>query len=164
MKRYPHLDYKKVYHAGESKDQNNRNLEIAIQSGSVRIGDGINALQRIEFLANCKNICFEKNPTTNLILGYSGDSRTTSAPVLLGLGFAVTINSDDPGKFRLEDATSDYFLAAVSYKWRLRHFKLIALHSLNHALCPLGQKLLLLDIFNKKWNEWIEEFIKAQLI
>lgn len=26
LKRHPHLDYKKVYHAGESKDQNNRNL------------------------------------------------------------------------------------------------------------------------------------------
>ncbi len=52
-------------------------------------------------MANCKNVCFEKNPTTNLILGYSGDSRTSSVPVLLGLGFAVTINSDDPGKFRL---------------------------------------------------------------
>jgi len=47
LKKYPHLDYKKVYHAGESKDHLNKNLEVAIQSGSVRIGDGINALQRI---------------------------------------------------------------------------------------------------------------------
>jgi adenosine deaminase len=118
-------------------------LEIAIQSGSVRIGDGINSLQRIEFLCHNKNVCFEKNPTTNLLLGYSGDSRSGSAPVLLGLGFPVTINSDDPGKFRLEDATSDYFLAAISYKWRLRHLKLIGLHALNHSICPRGQKLIL---------------------
>ncbi len=47
LKKYPHLDYKKVYHEGESKDQTNKNLEIAIQAGSVRIGDGINSLQRI---------------------------------------------------------------------------------------------------------------------
>jgi hypothetical protein len=26
LKKYPHLDYKKVYHAGESKNQNNKNL------------------------------------------------------------------------------------------------------------------------------------------
>jgi hypothetical protein len=55
----------------------------------------------------------------------------------------VTINADDPGKFRLEDATSDYFMASVSYKWRLRHLKLIALHALNHSICPTGQKLIL---------------------
>jgi adenosine deaminase len=78
-----------------------------------------------------------------LILGYSGDSRNTSTTALLGLGFPVTINADDPGKFRLEDATPDYFLAAVSYKWRLRHLKLIALHSLNHSICPTGRKVVL---------------------
>lgn len=103
-------------------------------------------------MANKKSVCFEQNPTTNLLLGYSGDSRSASTPVLLGLGFPVTINSDDPGKFRLEDATSDYFMAAVSYKWRLRHFKLIALHALNHSICPNGQKLILQEIFERKWS------------
>jgi hypothetical protein len=52
-------------------------------------------------LSQCKHICFEKNPSTNLLLGYDGDTRTSSAPVLLGLGFAITINADDPGKFRM---------------------------------------------------------------
>jgi adenosine deaminase len=97
------------------------------------------------------------------LLGYSGDSRNASTPVLLGLGFPVTINSDDPGKFRLDDATSDYFMAAVSYKWRLRHLKLIALHALNHSICPTGQKILLQEIFECKWSEWIENFIKAKI-
>ena len=82
---------------------------------------------------------------------------------MLGLGFPVTINSDDPGKFRLEDATSDYFMAAVSYKWKLRHLKLIALHALNHSLCPLGQKLIIQDIFNQKWDQWIDQFISEQI-
>jgi adenosine deaminase len=113
-------------------------------------------------LSNYKNICFEKNPTTNLLLGYSGDSRTASAPVLLGLGFPVTINSDDPGKFRLEDATSDYFMAAVSYTWKLRHLKLIAYHALNHSLCPLGQKILLQEEFNKKWDKWVDQFLSEK--
>lgn len=50
---------------------------------------------------NCKNICFEHNITTGLLLGYTGDARTSSAPLLLGLGFPLTLNADDPGKFRL---------------------------------------------------------------
>lgn len=70
-----------------------------------------------------------------MILGYKNDTREASAPILLGLGYAVTINPDDPGKFGLEDTTADYFIASVSYNWTLRHLKLIAIHSINHAIC-----------------------------
>jgi len=111
------------------------NLEIAVKSGSVRIGHGFNILQNMEFLPNCKHICFEINPVSNLVLGYNTDSREASAPILLGLGYAVTINSDGPGKFGSEDSTIDYFLAAISYNWTLRQLKLIAIHSINHSIC-----------------------------
>jgi adenosine deaminase len=112
-----------------------KNIEIAIKAGSARIGHGLNILQRPEYLAYCKNICFEKNPVSNLVLGYQTDTRLSSAPVLLGLGYPITINPDDPGKFGLEDNTMDYFIAACSYPWGLKHLKLIAIHSINHAIC-----------------------------
>lgn len=99
LARHPELNYKKVYHAGETKDHRTHNLEVAVKAGSVRIGHGFNILQRIQFLPHCKNICFQKNPLSNLVLGYNTDAREASAPILLGLGYAVTINPDDPGKF-----------------------------------------------------------------
>jgi adenosine deaminase len=108
---------------------------VAIKSGSVRIGHGLNILHSPEYLVYCKNICFEKNPVSNLILGYRDDTRLSSAPVLLGLGYPITINPDDPGKFGQEDNTMDYFVATCSYPWKLRHLKLIAIHSINHAIC-----------------------------
>jgi adenosine deaminase len=77
------------------------------------------------------------------VFGYFDDARNSYCPFLLGVGFPVTINADDPGKFRMEDATTDYFLAAISYRWRLRHLKLVGLHSLNYALCSLGQREIL---------------------
>ncbi len=83
----------------------------------------------------CRNICFEKNPISNLILGYISDTRLSSCPVLLGLGYPVTINPDDPGKFGLEDNTMDYFVSACSYNWTLKHLKLIGIHSINHSVC-----------------------------
>lgn len=58
LRKFPHLDYKKIYHAGESKDHFNRNLEIAVKAGSVRIGDGLNSLQMIESLSDYKHVCF----------------------------------------------------------------------------------------------------------
>lgn len=47
LAKYSHLNYKRVYHAGETKDPLNDNLEIAVKAGSVRIGHGINILQRM---------------------------------------------------------------------------------------------------------------------
>jgi len=32
------------------------------------------------------------------MLGYTGDPRESSGPVLLGLGYAVTVNMGDSGK------------------------------------------------------------------
>jgi len=72
---------------------------------------------------------------SNLILGYKKDTRESSAPILLGLGIPVSISPDDPGKFGVEDTTFDYFLALMSYNWTLKHLKLIAYHSINHAIC-----------------------------
>lgn len=69
------------------------------------------------------------------------------APLLLGLGYAVSISSDDPGKFGYEDTTVDYFAAVVSFNWSLRHLKLIAYHSIYHAIVSEGERMKILDNF-----------------
>jgi len=74
---------------------------------------------------------------------------------LLSLGFAVTINPDDPGKFGYEDTTVDYFSAIISFNWSLKDLKLIGIHSINHAICSPDQKTQLLSSFNNRWNKWI---------
>lgn len=91
----------KVYHAGETRDYQSRNIEAAVTAGSVRVGHGLNIMQRIEFLPYCRFVCFEKCPMSNLLLGYTGDPRESSAPILLGLGYAVSINVGDAGKLGL---------------------------------------------------------------
>lgn len=68
-------------------------------------------------------------------MNYVSDPRSASSPLLLGLGIAVTLNSDDPGKFGLEDSTMDYFVSFVSSNWSLKHLKLMAIYSINHAIC-----------------------------
>ena len=77
-------------------------------------------------------------------MGYNSDSREGAAPVLLGLGYAVSINCDDPGKFGVEDTTIDFLIAALSYNWSLKDLKLVAYHSINHAVCssPLRSQTL----------------------
>jgi adenosine deaminase len=132
---------------------------MAVRAGSVRIGHGLNILQRIEFLPHCRHVCFEKNPISNLLLGYKDDTREASAPILLGLGYPVSLSPDDPGKFGLDDTTVDYIVAALSYNWTLRHLKLIAIHSINHALCEEAAKAHLVRSFNQSWDKWVAVYI-----
>lgn len=128
----------------------------------MRLGHGLNILQRIDFLPHCANVCFEKNPVSNLITASSKkmDLRLGTAPILLGLGYPVSISPDDPGKFGYEDSTVDFFCAAVSYNWTLKHIKLTCVHSINHAICTEGVRIKLIKSFNEKWQAWLNNFEK----
>ena len=94
-----------------------------------------------------------------MILNYKKDVRNSSTPLLLALGYPVSISSDDAGKFGYEDSTEDYFLVSVAYKWTLRHLKLIAYHSINHSLCDESIKSRLIKKFNCAWDEWVKQFL-----
>ena len=90
---------KKVYHAGQTLSHKISNIDFAIQAGSVRLGHALNVIQRPQILRHCKHVCIEKNPVSNLLLGYKKDLRQSSTPLLLGLGYPLSISPDDPGKF-----------------------------------------------------------------
>ena len=89
----------------------------------------------MEFLEKCKDVCFEINHISNILIGFRDDTRISSATVLMSLGYALTINPDDPGKFGYEDTTVDYFSAFISFNWSLKELKLLGFHSINHAIC-----------------------------
>lgn len=128
----------------------------------MRIGHGINFIYHPHLIEKYKGkVCFEGNPVSNVILKYHKDVRQGPLPILLGLGYAVSLSPDDPGRFDCEDTTMDYFVAAVSYNWSLKHLKLIALHSINHAVCTSVQRKQLLVSFNHKWNLWIKNFLDS---
>jgi adenosine deaminase CECR1 len=109
----------------------------------------------------CTGVCFELCPISNVITASSArlDLRLSTAPILLGLGVPVSINSDDPGKFGYEDSTVDYFCASVSFNWTLKHLKLVALHSINHAICAEGLKSKMHRAFRERWSKWIQQFL-----
>jgi len=159
LAEFPEQQLRKCYHAGDTRDHRNRNVELAVKAGSVRIGHGLNIIQHVEILPLCASVCFELCPISNVITASSArlDLRLSNAPILLGLGIAVSINPDDPGKFGYEDSTVDYFCAAVSFNWTLKHLKLIAIHSINHSICTEGTKLRTLRAFNERWESWVKE-------
>lgn len=70
-----------------------------------------------------------------MVLGYVNDPRCHPTQLLLGLGIPLTINPDDPARFGLEDNTMDYFTIFINSNWSLKHLKLIAIYSINFAIC-----------------------------
>lgn len=79
----------------------------------------------------------------------------------MSLGYPLTINPDDPGKFGYEDSTVDYFSSFISFKWGLKELKLLGVHSINHAICSEEEKQSLLKSFGERWDRWVgEELLK----
>lgn len=113
---------------------------MAIKAGSVRIGHGVNIIQRLEFIDQCKNVCFECCPVSGCITGNRHDIRIGQAPVLMSLGVPISINPDDPGKFGYEDSTVDFFMSMVSFNWSLKDLKLIGIYSIKYAICDEQEK------------------------
>ena len=162
LSKFPDKNYKKVFHSGETRRIGNDNVEISIKGGSARIGHGVNILQRpfIKEVAEKKNVCFEISPVSNVFLAFLDDPRKSHAFTLFNMGVPISLNSDDPGKFNNEDSTFDYWLTVISSDWSLKQLKLVALYSIHHAICSEGQKEAMLKSFDKKWNDWIEKFVK----
>ena len=74
--------------------------------------------------------------------------RESSAPVLLGLGYNVSLNPGDSAKFGLEDSTGEFFVSLLAYNWTLKHLKLVAIHSINHSVCHENVQKEMVKSFN----------------
>jgi hypothetical protein len=93
------------------------------------------------------------------MLGYTGDPRESSGPILLGLGYAVTVNMGDSGKLGAEDSTGDFFVSAISYDWTFKYFKLIVQHSINHCLVREKDRRKMQKQFYERWDRWVCDFL-----
>lgn len=159
LEKYESSNWGKAYQCGNTSDHRNRNIEIALQSGAKRILNSASILQQTELLSQCKGTCFEVNPIFSLVEGGSkrGDLRLGAAPVLLGLGFPVSIGWYLGGSLGFESPLWDLFACAVAFHWSLKHLKLIQLHSITYALATEGQRARMFANFNRRWEAWIAQ-------
>ncbi len=77
---------------------------------------------------------------SNVFLGFIDDPRKSHGFTLFNLGVPVSLSSDDPGKLNNDDTTFDYWITVMSSEWGLKELKLVAIYSINHAICSEGQK------------------------
>lgn len=153
------LDFALYLHDGESSWMHVSNLYDAVLLGSRRIGHGFN-LFRFPNLMNLvkeRNICIEVNPLSNQILGYIRDLRLHPANTYMRMGVDCVISSDDPQLFDYQGLSYDFWSAYMAWELDLSGLKELSKNSLKHAALSEEEKKEALQIWEKRWNTFVQD-------
>lgn len=153
------------FHAGETNwlgSSTDENLVDALLLNTKRIGHGY-ALSSHPFLlelARRKNIAIEVNPISNQVLKLVDDLRNHAARPLFAEGYPVVVSNDDPGHWGSRALSYDFYeayMALMSKHADLRSLKQLAQNSLNYSSLNDSDKKKALDLWEKKWQAFVED-------
>ena len=143
-------------HSGETSRAESENLYDALLLGDERIGHGL-ALVRHPLLMEMvreRGVAVEVCPISNQVLGYVSDLRSHPAVAYINAGIPVVLAPDDPGVTR-HTFSHDYYEAFMAWDLDLRELKQLALNSLLHSAMGPEEKQRALDVWRKRWAEFV---------
>jgi adenosine deaminase CECR1 len=143
-------------HSGETNRAQSENLYDALLLRAPRIGHGL-ALVRHPLLmemARDRGIAVEVCPISNQILGYVADLRAHPAVAYINAGIPVVLSPDDPGMMR-HTFSYDFYEAFMAWDLDLRELKQLALNSLLHSAMDPDEKRRALEVWRKRWAEFV---------
>ncbi|SPO23303.1 related to adenosine deaminase [Ustilago trichophora] len=156
-----------VFHAGETLDDGgdaDMNLYDALVLDTKRIGHGVSLARHptLTDMVKERDICVEICPISNQILGYT--ASICSHPSLLALlhrNVPVALSSDDPSIFENFGLSYDFYQLVISAKsTTLISLAALARRSLKYALVGEEMKKVMLQDFDRRWNDYIAWFLK----
>lgn len=91
-----------LFHAGESHDDPDGNLNVAMELGSKRIAHGFSVPRNpnVKAWAKQKQVCVECCPISNEILGLGPLIKDAVVYELMAAGIPCALASDNPTLFR----------------------------------------------------------------
>jgi adenosine deaminase CECR1 len=149
-------------HSGESNWTENENVLDAVLLDARRIGHGI-ALFKHPLLMQIvkeRGIAIEVCPISNQVLGYVADLRNHPAVLYINSGLPVVICPDDPGIWKCT-FSYDFYAAFMAWGLDLKCLKQLAMNSLIYAAMEPEEKEVALEVWRKKWAEfiaWLSEY------
>ncbi|XP_038215753.1 adenosine deaminase 2-like [Zerene cesonia] len=159
-------DFNFFFHAGETDwygTFTDENLVDAILLGAKRIGHAY-ALPKHPMVMKAvveNDIGLEVNVISNAVLALVRDIRNHPLSTFIAQGLPVVLSSDDPGIWQADPLSDDFYVAFVGVASRLsdlRLLKQLAINSLKYSALEHNAKTLALNKFNRRWNEFIENF------
>lgn len=154
------------FHAGETDwygTTTDGNLIDAILLGAKRLGHAYALTKHpllIEEVRN-RNIGVEVNVISNNVLSLVRDVRNHPLASFIAQGLPVVISSDDPGIWEADPISHDFYVAFVGVASRLSDLRLLktfAINSLKYSALNDSEKVVALQMFDAKWNEFVDNF------
>jgi adenosine deaminase CECR1 len=146
-------------HDGESDWASTSNLYDAVLLGTKRIGHGFNLFRFPNLIEEVKarDICVEVNPLSNQILGYIRDLRIHPASTYLRRGVNCIISSDDPLIFDYQGLSYDFWAIFLAWELDLKALKKLCKNSISYSALPDDQKAAAMQVWEKRWEKFVDE-------
>ncbi|EUC63201.1 adenosine deaminase-related growth factor [Rhizoctonia solani AG-3 Rhs1AP] len=162
------LDIPFIFHAGETLDDGgaaDSNLYDALLLGTKRIGHGFSLAKHPLLMKMCKErgVAIEVCPISNEILRLTSSMPMHPLPVLLNNGVSVALCPDDPSVFGNMGLSFDFFQVIVASEvTNILSLKQLARQSLEHSSLDVEDKKRAVEIWEKRWNAYIEEIVSSK--
>ncbi|KDN38926.1 hypothetical protein RSAG8_09207, partial [Rhizoctonia solani AG-8 WAC10335] len=160
------LDIPFIFHAtlddGGAADSN---LYDALLLGTKRIGHGFSLAKHPLLMKMCKEqgVAIEVCPISNEILRLTSSMPMHPLPVLLNNGVSVALCPDDPSVFGNMGLSFDFFQVIVASEvTNLLSLKQLARQSLEYSSLDAEDKKRAIEIWEKRWNAYIEEIVSSE--
>lgn len=151
-------------HSGETLSPFNNNIPAAVNLKAKRIAHAVNLFyfpeEEKQLIEN--DIMIELCPLSNQGLGYVPDLRLHPGLGYLQRGIQASLGSDDPAFFKTNNLTDDFFAVYLAWNLNLASVKKLIINSINYSGQAELTKQKHLDIFNSRWNNFIDYIIRNQ--
>ncbi|CAE6353735.1 unnamed protein product [Rhizoctonia solani] len=156
-----------IFHAGETLDDGgaaDSNLYDALLLGTKRIGHGFSLAKHPVLMKMCKErgVAIEVCPISNEILRLTSSMPMHPLPVLLNNGLSVALCPDDPSVFGNMGLSFDFFQVIVASEiTNILSLKQLARQSLEYSSLDAKAKKHAIELWEKRWNAYIEEIVTS---